>query len=462
VSAGDDPDATAGDDPGTGPSTSADPALGPSARSRRARWFGLTEFGLRRVLGRAAAGGSSRVLLSVAGVAIAVALMTTVTGVSLGLASQSAVQSEGVDYWVVPEQASLDTIAVDVGGPKLGEVHPVADRLTADPRVRSATPVLVQVVPVRNVDAGTREYVVLVGVIPGNGSADARGADGPGASGTDDATTVAGLPTAALAPGDPYYADGGYDGAWTGEAVVSEATAELLNASEGSTLAIEGTDAGANRTFSVTSVARGGLETGVGAAPVALVHLAELQAVTGATAGDQADQILVRTNAAGVRSEIEGLYPGTSVVTRTGLATSGRQVSLSSLPFAMAVAAFVVSVVVGALFVATLLGLEVTAERETLAALAAVGYSERSRAALVFLEVVLLSVVGGVVGGVVGFGAIQLVNAAAAQLIGVGDVALFRPVLLAYGLAVALVIGVVASPYPVVLSRRTDVSSVLD
>lgn len=451
--------------------TSADPALGPSARSRRARWVGLAEFGLRRVLGRAAAGGSSRVLLSVAGVAIAVALMTTVTGVSLGLASQSAVQSEGVDYWVVPEQASLDTIAVDVGGPKLGEVHPVAARLTADPRVRSATPVLVQVVPVRNVDAGTREYVVLVGVIPdgggrgdGDGTAGAGGA--AGADGAADATTVAGLPTAALAPGDPYYADGGYDGAWTGEAVVSEATAELLNASEGSTLAIEGTDAGANRnrtrTFSVTSVARGGLETGVGAAPVALVHLAELQAVTGATAGDQADQILVRTNAAGVRSEIEGLYPGTSVVTRTGLATSGRQVSLSSLPFAMAVAAFVVSVVVGALFVATLLGLEVTAERETLAALAAVGYSERSRAALVFLEVVLLSVVGGVVGGVVGFGAIQLVNAAAAQLIGVGDVALFRPVLLAYGLAVALVIGVVASPYPVVLSRRTDVSSVLD
>jgi putative ABC transport system permease protein len=127
----------------------------------------------------------------------------------------------------------------------------------------------------------------------------------------------------------------------------------------------------------------------------------------------------------------------------------------------MAVAGFVVSTVVGALFVATLFGLEVLADRKRLSVLSAVGISTRSTSLLVFVEMLSLCLLGGVFGTVLGVGGIALVNAVAGQVLGVSDVALFRPALLAYGLAVAVLIGALAAPYPLLLSRRTDLSEVL-
>jgi hypothetical protein len=53
------------------------------------------------------------------------------------------------------------------------------------------------------------------------------------------------------------------------------------------------------------------------------------------------------------------------------------------------------------------------------------------------------------------------VNALAQNLFGVTSLAVFRPALLAYGLAVALVIGLFAIPYPILLSRRSDPLAVI-
>jgi putative ABC transport system permease protein len=409
-----------------------------------------------------------------------------------------------VDYWVVPEGATLDTIAVSVDGPRLGEVHAITDDLAGDDRVGYATPVLVQLVPVRPTpatppdgpssgasagtspnattgtpsnatatprNASTREYVVFVGVVgPPDSTQPQRN------------RSVAGVPVDPLTPGDPYYANGTYDGEWTGEVVLSGAAAEVLNASAGDDVtpagtaldttdrATERTTRGANgnmtgnatrRTFTVTHVANGSLTTGVGPAPVAVVHLAELQAATGAADGDQADQLLVSTNSPAIEGRIETLYPGTDVVTRAGLSTSTDQLSTSSLPVAMGVAGIVVSVAVGALFVATLFGLDVLAGRDRLAALSAIGVAGRSQSLLVLTEVLTLCLLGGVTGTILGIVGIALVNAVAGELLGVSDVAVFRPELLGVGLAVAVLIGLLAAPYPLLLSRRLDLGEVL-
>jgi putative ABC transport system permease protein len=465
--------------------------------SRLNRFAGVIELGFRRILGTLRSNASTHVTLSVVGVAIAVAMMTTVAGVSLGLASGSAIQGSDVDYWVVPEGATLDTIAVSVDGPRLGEVHAITDDLADDDRVGYATPVLVQLVPVRPPpatppdgpssdattgtpsntstapprNASTREYVVFVGVVgPPDNTQPQRN------------RSVAGVPVDPLTPGDPYYANGTYDGEWTGEVVLSGAAAEVLNASAdddvtpaGTALdttdrATERTTRGANgnmtgnatrRTFTVTHVANGSLTTGVGPAPVAVVHLAELQAATGAADGDQADQLLVSTNSPAIEGRIETLYPGTDVVTRAGLSTSTDQLSTSSLPVAMGVAGIVVSVAVGALFVATLFGLDVLAGRDRLAALSAIGVAGRSQSLLVLTEVLTLCLLGGVTGTILGIVGIALVNAVAGELLGVSDVAVFRPELLGVGLAVAVLIGLLAAPYPLLLSRRLDLGEVI-
>lgn len=403
-----------------------------SMASRLRRLLAVFQLGVRRLLGKLTGRESTRLLLSVTGIAVAIMLLTTVSGVAVGLASQTAVQSDDVDYWIVPEDGDLQTIAVSTGGPQLGETHPLAAELSADDRVSYATPVLLQVVPL-NTNTST-EYILFVGVVP-----------------PDEPTpTIAGLPTAPLTSGDPYYANGSYAGRWTGEMVINPATAELINASAGDQISVPGT----TQPISVTTVADGQFTTGIGSVPVALVHLSELQQMTSVTDSDAADQILVSTNAAGVQSDLEDQYPNTAVVTRTGVASQA--VSTSSLPLAMAAAAFVTALVVGVLFTATMMGLEVSTDRITLGTLTALGYSGRSLTVLVIAETLSLAVVGGILG--VGFGGLATlgVNMLARRLFGVESLAVFEPALLGYGLAVAFIIGICAAPYPIWLSRRTD------
>lgn len=380
-----------------------------------------------------------RVLLSVLGVALAVGLMVAVTGVSLGLASQSVVESDGVDYWIVPEQANVESIAVSTGGLKLGDVHRTSDAIAADDRVDYATPVLLELVPVRDSQTGDRKYVLAVGIVPAPG------------------TEVLGLSADALEPGDPHFANGSYDGPWTGEVVLNDAAATVTNTSTGDRLEL--LRSSQNRSLTVQNVSAGGATTPGGTLPVMLVHLSELQAVTGAADGDVADQILVSTNDRSVRSTLEGRYPRTVVVTRSGL--SAQEVSTSNLPLAVAVAALVAAVVVGVLFVTTLMGLEVSADRPQLATLAAIGVSSRSRSLLVAAETLVVSLAGGLLGVGLGLLGIVAINEFGTATFGVATVAVFEPRVGAYGLVVAALIGVVGAAYPVVLSRRTKVLEVL-
>lgn len=396
----------------------------------------LAGVALARVVGRLRI-APQRVLLSLAGVALAIGLMVAVTGISLGLASESVVQSDGVDYWVVPEQAGVESIAISAGGPRLGDVHATSVEIASDPRVEYATPVLLELLPVEDATTGERTYVLAAGIVPGP---DQR---------------VLGLPAGELEPGDPHYANGSYDGPLTNEIVLNDAAAEITNASASSQLSL----ASGNRSLTVVNVSAGGTDTAVGSVPVALVHLSELQSLTGGTAGDTADQLLVSTDDPTVRDSLEGRYPETTIVTQSGL--SAQQVSSSNLPLAVAVAALVAAVVVGVLFVTTLMGLEVSADREQLGALAAIGYSRRSLSLLVAAETVIVSLVGGVVGVGVGLLGIGVSNAVGRQLFGVDTVSIFQPRLAGYALGVSVIIGLIGAVYPVWLSRRSDVLEVL-
>lgn len=154
-----------------------------ASRGRGRRLASVFRLGVRRLGGKLTGRSSTRLLLSVTGIAVAIMLMTAVSGVALGLASQNAVQSEAVDYWVVPEGGDVQTIAVSTGGPQLGEGHALTAELASDDRVRYATAVLLQVVPLEGPE-GT-EYVLFVGAVP---PAEAT-------------PTIAGLPTDPLTAG---------------------------------------------------------------------------------------------------------------------------------------------------------------------------------------------------------------------------------------------------------------------
>lgn len=411
--------------------------------SRRARWLGLVGLACRRLLGRTG-GGLNRVTLAVSVVGLTVALLVVVTGISVGLTTQATVSADDVDYWITPDAGTSLTSVVSVRGPQLGDVHPATAEIRAIDGVRTASPVLVEILRLRAPDSTEPEYVLGVGVVPPEGG-----------------MRVAGLSTDPLRPGDPRYGTGEYDGEVTGEVVLSPAAATLLNASAGDALAVGSPATGAVRyaDFEVTAVDAADARPLGGNVPVAVVHLSELQELSGAARADQADQLLVRTDAGGLKAQLAGVYPDATVVARGSL-DAGAVLS-SDLPLAMGVAALVITVVVAGLFVATTMGLEVETDRRFLAVLAAVGVSRRGRLLVVAATTVALAALGGIVGVALGAAGIVGLNAGLTAALGLPAVAHLHPLLVAYGLAVALLTGLLAVPYPLLVARGTATSEVL-
>lgn len=401
------------------------------ARTAVARWRGLVSLAARRTTTRVFRAESGQTTLSIVGVGTAVALMLIVTSIGVGLAQTPPLVDGGVDYTIEPAGGASSSV-VDVGGARLGRVHPVSERLNAREDVTFATPVLTTLLRLQATD-GTPQTVLAIGVIP-----------------PDSSKTVVGLPTDPLAPGDPYYGAGGYDGPWTGQAVVSAAAAERLNASSGDQL-VHGGSAAGNRSFTVTTVSAA-RRAGLGQFPVVLVHLSELQAVTGGADDDVADRILVDATA-DIEGELAGIYPRSTVLTRGELFGAGGSEG-SQLPLAISLASFIVAVAVGTLFLMTTMGFELAADRRERAVMAAIGLSRRSRLALVVLQALVVAGLGGLLG--IGLWLVGLVatNAVATTYLTDVPIAAFRPVFAVYGLGVAFLIGLLTLPYLLVVSRR--------
>jgi putative ABC transport system permease protein len=390
---------------------------------RLARWRGLLGLGVRNAVVNLRRGSQST--LSVAGVAVAVGLMLTVTSIGLGLATGGIAADTQTDYLITPS-GDAGSVVANVEGQQLGQVHRATARIESFEGVRWATPVLVAIGRV-DVD-DDREYLLVVGVVPGDG------------------TRVAGLSTAPLTPGDPLF-DGGPR---TGEAVVSSAAAEELGYGVGDRFSLVNGATDANRTFGVVAVAEPS-EPGLGQLPVAVVHLSELQAVTGGQQADVANRILVSGSGDRLPQRLEGVYPEAEVVTRQQLLQ--RQALDSELTLAVGVGAFLVAVVVGVLFIATTMGFELAAEREDRLVLHAVGVSRRSRLALVAVRTFVVCLLGGVGGVALWLVSSVLVNAVARAVSGGIAVAVVHPALAVVGLLAALLIGLVVAPYLLVASR---------
>jgi putative ABC transport system permease protein len=390
---------------------------------RLARWRGLLGLGVRNAVVKLGRGGQST--LSVAGVAVAVGLMLTVTSIGLGLATGGIAADTQTDYLITPS-GDAGSVVANVEGQQLGQVHRATARIESFEGVRWATPVLVSI---GSVDvAEDREYLLVVGVVP------------------DDGTRVAGLSTEALTPGDPMF-DGGPR---TGEAVVSSAASEELGYTEGDAFTLVTGAKDANRSFGVVAVAEPS-EPGLGQLPVAVVHLSELQAITGGQRADVANRILVSGSGERLQQRLQRVYPESDVVTRQQLL---RQQALDAeLTLAVGVGAFLVAVVVGVLFIATTMGFELAAEREDRLVLRAVGISRRSRLALVAIRTFVVCLLGGVGGILLWLAGSTLVNVVARAVSGGFAVAVLHPALAVLGLLAALLIGLVVAPYLLVASR---------
>jgi putative ABC transport system permease protein len=145
------------------------------------------------------------------------------------------------------------------------------------------------------------------------------------------------------------------------------------------------------------------------------------------------------------------------VTTRAGL--NAQAVFEDELPLALSVTAAIIAIVIGTLFVMTTTGLSVASDRGRLATLAAIGISRSTRFRLLAIEILSITLVGGLLGVVLGVGGIRLANIAARQTIISGDIASAEPIVVAFGVVIAGVIGLLALPYLALLLRRVGTAS---
>lgn len=376
-----------------------------------------------------------RIVYTVLGVALAVGMFVLVAGVGLGLATQGSAVGSNADYRVVPESESSATLPVSVGGPRLGSAHDVADRLTARDDVRYASPVAVTLAEMTRGD--TTEYVLVFGVV------------------AHPEMTAGGLSADPLTPGDPHYANGTYGDPKTNEVVVSSATADLLRTTAGDAVTVRAHGDASRQATRMTVVnVSASSAAGLDSVPVALVHLSELQAMTGDTERDPADQLVVSAESPAVRDDLETLYDRTEVVTRGSASGAGPDADLA---LAIGGAGVVVSLVVGSLFVATTIGLEIRRDRHLWATLSALGFSAPSRALVVLVQTGLITLAGGVIGVGLGRIGIAVANAGVGRYVDATTVAVFRPDVALAGLAVSAGIGAVTGPYLLWLTSRGTV-----
>ena len=381
----------------------------PAGRARRfAGWCGLA---VRRVRTRAFATAPGRIGASVAGVAIAVALLLVVTGLAIGMVAP-ATGVGGDEYWIEPESGAGSPL-VATGDPQLGEAHEAAERIRATDGVEAATPVLIEVLSVET-DAGDRERLVAVGVHP------------------DAGIDVYGISPTAIADDD--------------RVVASDGAASLLSAERGDRLAV-----GGDRELRIA-----GVEDGAGladASPIVVMEFATLQAITGADDRDVADRFVVEADD-DAAAELEGLYEGATV--RSSAEVTTDRLLDADLPLALSLSALLVAVVVGTIFVAVATAMEVAADRRELATLRAIGIAGRRRIGLYVGQSLLVATAGGVVGVALGLVGIRAANAAAAAVVGIDGPIESHSLFVGYGLGAAWLIGLCAIPAVIGVVRRVE------
>ena len=404
-----------------------------SLLTRIRRLIALFGVSLRRSYVRATKTAPGRTWMSVAGVALAVGLMVVVAGIGVGIATQSTVYGDNVDYWITPESEGSSSALIDTDAPRFGSVHPTTAELSEHDSIAYASPVLTQ--PLRiETDDGTAENVLAVGIV--NYPA------------FDDITDVT---TDGLTENDPYYERD----EWTGEMVLSAGAAELLAATEDDSITVTHPRGATDREFTVANVDPG--TASESQFPVVVMQLSELQAITGADRNDEAEQVVVSSNDPAIEPMLAEVYPRSTVSTREGL--NAQSVFEDELPLALSVTAGIIAVVIGTLFVMTTTGLSVAADRKRLSTLAAVGISRSTRFRLLASELLVITVVGGLIGVLLGVSGIHATNVVAQQTLTSGAVASTAPFVLASGFVIAGVIGLLSLPYLGLLLRRVGTAA---
>jgi putative ABC transport system permease protein len=360
---------------------------------------------------------------------VAVSMMIMLTAVGLGL-KENTIQEGSIDFWIVPADSDIIDPITDSTQTMLGDVHSEIETLFLDPGVKGATPILNKVVYASPNKDSEASAVMAVGVIPG-------------------AINVMPASASGFTQGDPYF----YGTEWTGEAVINRQSADLMVIDVGDVVYINVSahSLAASRPYKIVNI----IETAeYSSYPVVILHLSELQQMTGNLENDRADQIVVE----GPKAEplLQQLYPDDLILSSSEY-TKHRIVSDKRI-LATAAATSLISFILGILFIGTTMVISVSEREGEMAVMSAIGISRLSILKTLYYESVFLSVTGGILGVVLSVTGKVVLNSVLLQLVGISINPMSDPILLLGGLTVAVGSGICTGLSATLLIREPDLS----
>ena len=364
-----------------------------------------------------------RTLFTVMAIAMSVSMALLLISVSVGLKEGSAnLYNQDVDYWITPKDSSFSDLLTNSGKTMMGNAHQNIGNISLYSEIKGATPVLNRLLYVSH-DSGS-SVILGIGVIPG--SVDTLPASAPG-----------------FTPGDPYY----NGDKMTYEVVINEKTAKLLGIGLDDSILIGPTNNNINNSFRVVGLIS---EVEYSISPVIVMHLSELQEVTGNREGDRANYIIAQGNDA--QSRLEGLFPD-SVILSSAEYQKYSIVSDKKI-FATAIAVSVISMFIAILFISSTMIMSMNEKQKEFAVMSAIGISRRSITKIMLYESIILSLLGGIGGILLTIIGIEIVNRGAFYYFGSANIVSINPLLLLIGVGIGLVAGIFSGLVPLVKIRQ--------
>ncbi len=371
----------------------------------------------------------SRTTLTFLAIGVSVAFAILLISVAVGLNQEnSALVDSQTNFWIIPEGSGVLDPVTNSEKTMLGNAHQRIDEIKSSPDVKSAAPVLNKVLYAAKNEP---EMVLGLGVIP----------DGSGTFSQD-----------ALTPGDPHF----YGNDWTREVEVNGKLSKLLGVEKGDLVHLGAYPGNImNSTpFKITAIVDSAEFSN---APVVIMHLSELQELTGNLKGDRVNQITVRGE--NLMPLLQAYFPDAVILSEADY--YAHTLTEDKRILATATAVTLVSFIMGILFISSAMIFSVNEKQKEFAVMRAIGISNRSIMKIILYESVMISLLGGAAGVLMGILGRYALNEAMRSYFDMDIVLSSNPLIPLMVFSAAIIAGMISGIVPAILSRKANMASVL-
>lgn len=370
----------------------------------------------------------TRTFLTIMAIGISVASVILLVSVAITMNQENAPITEQTDFRVIPAGSGVFDPVTNSEKTMLGNVHQRVETIKSYPDVKSATPILNKVLYATK---NEQKVILGIGIIP----------DG------------AIIPPDALSLGDPgYYSEKN----WTFEVAINQQLSNLLGVNKGDYIYLNVSSSTLinSAPFKITSIID---SAEFSTAPVAILHLSELQELTGNLKGDRANQIIV--SGKNLLPLLHEYFPDAIVLSEAEY--YAHSITDDKRTLATAIAITVVSFVLGVLFISSAMIFSINEKQKEFATMRAIGISDKSIIKIVMYESIIISIIGGCMGVFLGLSGRYVLNYATLSLFGIDIVSYSNPIIVIGAFFTALIAGVISGIIPALMGRRADIVKVL-